>query len=476
MRCLTIVPVVSALVVVSPPASAVRNSGGRCGSDQAGWRAPVEQRYTITSSFGNRTDPINHHRVLHAGIDLAISAGPGPVVAAHGGTVARSGPFGGLGNEVTLRHGDGVQTQYGHMARIDSSIKPGVRIAPGQKLGVEGTTGHSTGNHVHFGVRVHGKPVNPHTFMTRHGAVLNGRPSATGTSTEFSLPAPKNGHHDHGRKPLPVPAKVMDLYVAAGQKYDVPWPLLAGVGMAETSHGKNDHRSSAGARGLMQFIPSTFARYGVDGNHDGKTDITNKADSIYSAAHALHELGVKDGAAGVRTALFHYNHAHRYVNAVLHYAAAYAADSPDDGCTGSVPRSAGTTSPSHGSGAIRWARGQVGHPYRFGAGGPGAWDSSSFVQAAYRTDGVTLPRTAQAQRNWLASGHGTRIRPGKEEPGDLIFEDSYLGPDRIGFVQLVDDDGSQRGVTARNHNRGVARASYARAVHHKHIFEIWRVR
>ena len=67
-----------------------------------------------------------------------------------------------------------------------------------------------------------------------------------------------------------------------------------------------------------------------------------------------------------------------------------------------------------------------------GAAGPHTWDCSSFTQAAYAQIGVKMPRTATAQRNWLAAGNGTRIQPGQEKPGDLIFWDSYrrTQPDR----------------------------------------------
>ncbi|WP_186526265.1 peptidoglycan DD-metalloendopeptidase family protein [Leekyejoonella antrihumi] len=462
-----------ALALPMAPASAAGESGVSCASASTGWRAPVEQRYVITSPFGMRVDPITHRRQLHAGVDLAMLPGAGPVVAADVGTVVHAGPYGGLGNEVTLQHADGVQTLYGHMARIDPSIRPGVQVAAGQVLGVEGSTGQSTGDHLHFEVLVNGKPVNPVPFMVQHGAPLTGSASTTAVSAGFVLPAAGKVRKDSINQPaLSVPATIMDLYVAAGQKYGVPWPLLAGVGMEETGQGRNNHESSAGAQGLMQFLPATFARYSVDGNGDGKIDIHNDADSVYSAAHALSEFGVKDGAAGVRTALFSYNHAIWYVNDVLYYAASYAAGAGGIACTST---SDGSASPAQTAGVVAWARGQVGHAYRFGSDGPDTWDSSSFVQAAYAKIGVQIPRTAQAQRNWLASGHGVRVQPGQEKAGDLIFENSYLGPDKIGFVMLVSDPGSQRGIAARNPKLGVSYASYAGAAQSKHIFEIWRV-
>ena len=124
--------------------------------------------------------------------------------------------------------------------------------------------------------------------------------------------------------PPPIPPRVLTLYQQAAAAYGLPWPLLAGIGMEETNHGRNNTTSSAGAQGLMQFIPATFAAYGVDGNHDGRVDITNDADSIFSAAHYLAAMGARTGDGGVRQAIFGYNHATWYVNDVLTYAQHYA--------------------------------------------------------------------------------------------------------------------------------------------------------
>ncbi len=441
-------------------------------SATAGWRVPVRQQYVITSTFGERIDPINHRRTMHAGVDLAIRSGPGPVVAASAGTVVRAGPYGGLGNEVTLRHPGGVETLYGHMSSIDSSIRPGAHVAEGQQLGVEGSTGHSTGPHVHFEIHVDGKAVDPIPFMTSHSAPLTGTPSAAG-STKVALPPAASPRRSSLKQPaLPVPADIMKLYKAAAQKYAVPWQLLAGVGMEETAQGRNNHTSSAGAKGFMQFMPQTFAHYGVDGNGDGKVDIHDDADSIFSAANALRDLGVDAGEPGVRKALFAYNHAKWYVNDVLYYAAAYAGDAGGACTTGA----GATTTSGPASSAVGWARTQVGRGFQFGADGPQKWDSSSFVQAAYKQGGIDIPRTAQAQRDWLAAGHGVRVQPGDERPGDLIFADSYLGPDKIGFVMLVTDPSKDQAIAARNPDLGVTYADYTGMAQSKHIFQIWRVK
>ena len=85
-----------------------------------------------------------------------------------------------------------------------------------------------------------------------------------------------------------------------------------------------------------------------------------------------------------------------------------------------------------------------------------------------------MPRTAAAQRSWLAAGNGTRIRPGHERPGDLVFWDSYLGPNTIGHVMIVDDPARKRTIEAHNTRAGIGYFSYADGPRH-HIFEIWRV-
>ncbi|MCC6497169.1 MAG: lytic transglycosylase domain-containing protein [Propionibacteriaceae bacterium] len=154
-----------------------------------------------------------------------------------------------------------------------------------------------------------------------------------------------------------IPARIKNLYVAAGTRYRVPWQLLAGIGMAETRHGRNNHTSSAGAQGLMQFMPGTFAAYGVDGNADGRRDIHNDADSIFSAAHYLVASNVRTGPAGVIRALRAYNRSISYRNDVLYYAWSYAgragavvdATDPADclPAAGELPGFDGACPPSH---------------------------------------------------------------------------------------------------------------------------------
>ena len=187
----------------------------------------------------------------------------------------------------------------------------------------------------------HRKPVNPVPFMADRGAPLNGtalQPSSKTPSLDtvrvryeapqrggvFALPPPGRPRQDSlHNSPLPIPNKIKKLYVAAAAKYKIPWTLLAGIGMEETGHGRNNRTSSAGAQGLMQFMPGTWASMGVDGDGDGRANIHNDADSIHSAAHYLTQFGVRAGIASVRRAPFAYNHVGWYVNDVLYYASRY---------------------------------------------------------------------------------------------------------------------------------------------------------
>lgn len=456
------------------------------------WRPPLTQKYAITSPFGTRFHPILKVTKLHNGIDLVALPNPGPVVAAHDGTVTLGGYNTAYGNQVVLDHGGGLQTRYGHMASL-ANIRVGQEVAAGTKLGIEGATGYATGNHLHFEVIKNGTTINPAPFMADHSAPLDGKTVALAAPEDtlpvsarheggigFALPKPGTPRRASVHaKPLPIPGNVKGRYVAAATKYKIPWTLLAGIGMEETGHGRNTNTSTAGARGLMQFMPATWQTMGVDGDGDGRADITNQADSIYSAANYLTKSGVSKGATGVRKALFAYNHADWYVNDVLFYAQAYGGgtvlgDPIDCGPgTGNGDPSVPAVSGERLAKVLSWAGSHVGDRYVFGGNGPNVWDCSSFTQAAYRQAGISMPRTAGAQRDWLAKGNGYRVKPGQEKPGDLIFWDSFLGPNQIGHVAMVWNRGTNTTVDARNSRLGVGHFSYT--AKGKHIFQIWRV-
>jgi murein DD-endopeptidase MepM/ murein hydrolase activator NlpD len=121
---------------------------------------PLEGR--VTSSFGERQDPINGEGAFHSGIDIAAPIGT-PVRAAADGNVMSAMMEAGYGREVTLNHGHDLETVYGHMSAL--AVVPGERVERGQIIGYVGQSGRSTGPHLHYEVRVHMVPVNPHKYL-----------------------------------------------------------------------------------------------------------------------------------------------------------------------------------------------------------------------------------------------------------------------------------------------------------------------
>lgn len=117
---------------------------------------------TITSRFGSRTDPINGGSDDHKGIDLAANTGT-PVYAAEAGTVTTAGYSHSAGNWIVIDHGDGFVTKYMHLSSIN--ISNGDEVRKGQKIGEVGSTGNSTGPHLHFQVELNGTAVNPEYYL-----------------------------------------------------------------------------------------------------------------------------------------------------------------------------------------------------------------------------------------------------------------------------------------------------------------------
>ena len=117
----------------------------------------------ITSGFGYRTDPVTGGRGFHAGIDIGASCGT-PIKAAGTGVVVSAGATsGGYGNMTLINHGNGRATLYGHQSSIN--VTAGQAVTQGQVIGYVGSTGKSTGCHLHFEVRVNGNPVDPTAYL-----------------------------------------------------------------------------------------------------------------------------------------------------------------------------------------------------------------------------------------------------------------------------------------------------------------------
>lgn len=119
--------------------------------------------FTLTSSYGTRSDPFRGSRRMHNGLDMAGPQGT-PIYATADGVITRSGWFGGYGRYISINHGAGIETRYGHMSEL--LVGEGVRVRRGQLIGRMGSTGRSTGSHLHYEVRIDGEPVNPTPFLT----------------------------------------------------------------------------------------------------------------------------------------------------------------------------------------------------------------------------------------------------------------------------------------------------------------------
>jgi murein DD-endopeptidase MepM/ murein hydrolase activator NlpD len=129
----------------------------------------------VTSSFGARLDPFNGEGAFHTGIDIATSQGDA-VRAPAGGTVLKAGMGTGYGREVVIDHGHGIETLYAHLSGF--AVTAGQEVNRGDILGYVGSSGHSTGPHLHYEVRIHDTPVNPSKYL--HGSA---RQLASATST-----------------------------------------------------------------------------------------------------------------------------------------------------------------------------------------------------------------------------------------------------------------------------------------------------
>ena len=141
-------------------------------------RTPVDGAHE-TSGFGMRLHPILGYSRLHQGIDFGAAMGS-PIMAAAAGKVTFAGWHGGHGNYVQVLHRPGLMTAYGHMSRF--AVKPGALVAQGQVIGFVGSTGLSTGPHLHYEVWVNEKPVDPTNIKFTGGTTLSGGELARFTS------------------------------------------------------------------------------------------------------------------------------------------------------------------------------------------------------------------------------------------------------------------------------------------------------
>ncbi|SIO08097.1 Murein DD-endopeptidase MepM and murein hydrolase activator NlpD, contain LysM domain [Rhodovulum sp. ES.010] len=134
----------------------------RIAAEKLPFAQPLRAAYRYTSPFGKRRHPITGAYSMHEGADFAAAYGT-PIHATADGVVTRAGWVSGYGRFVEIRHEFGLVTRYGHMAKI--RVKKGQRVSRGDRIGDMGNSGRSTGTHLHYEVRVDGKPVNPMTYI-----------------------------------------------------------------------------------------------------------------------------------------------------------------------------------------------------------------------------------------------------------------------------------------------------------------------
>ena len=136
-------------------------------------RTPLQSFRRVSSNFGFRTHPISGYKKMHQGIDFAAGTGT-PVVAPADGVVVEARRWGGYGNWLRIRHNNGLESGYGHLSRYGSGIRAGQRVSQGQIVAYVGSTGASTGPHLHYELWRGGQRINPAGVRTQEGTELAG--------------------------------------------------------------------------------------------------------------------------------------------------------------------------------------------------------------------------------------------------------------------------------------------------------------
>lgn len=244
-----------------------------------------------------------------------------------------------------------------------------------------------------------------------------------------------------------IPLPYLEDFVASGARFDVPWPVLAGIYRVECDFGQAQlpgcnpvgTENAAGAQGPGQFLPGTWRvglsphelippgpptssdaqGFATDGDGDGIADPWDPADAVAATARLLRA----DGAPGdLPGAIWSYNHSSAYVDEVLALARRYAVEA----------RSAGAAQGAAVEAVLAFARSQLGVPYLWGGASPAGWDCSGLVMAAFARVGIVLPHNAELQYEQTA-GEGVPLD--QVQPGDLVFFGTSLAT--IGHVGIV---------------------------------------
>ena len=149
-------------------------------------RTPLQNFRRVSSGFGFRTHPISGYKKMHQGIDFAAGSGT-PIVAPADGVVVEARRWGGYGNWLRIRHNNGLESGYGHLSRYGSGIRAGQRVSQGQVVAYVGSTGASTGPHLHYELWRNGQRINPAGVRTQEGTELAGQFTHEANSAPMTL-------------------------------------------------------------------------------------------------------------------------------------------------------------------------------------------------------------------------------------------------------------------------------------------------
>lgn len=474
---LGLVVVSSALITVFGSAQqAFAHPSGGCASAEL--RRPIDGYKVGNRDFGEHKHPIYGDMRMHNGVDVAAPEGT-PVLAVADAKVVTAGYNGGAGNMVTIQTGNGCKYVAMHLSSMD--VRVGESVSRGQRIGAVGTTGASTGNHLHFEARTpNGAAIDPIAIFAPEApapapapepAPAPAAPPASAPAVELvshTTPAPADGTHTvvpgdwlskiadaHSINPwqtlyefnrevigpnpdLIEPGMVLRLN---GQPAPAPAPAPA----PEAPAAPPTHVPVPAASDLTYTIASgdtlgTIAMaHGVTWqplyalNRDA---IGPDPDRVEPGTVLRLPVGATPAPAMVR----------------LSASTPETAPAPD-------PAASNSSAGSLGERIAAEARRHVGKPYSFGAAGPNAFDCSGLTSYVYRQHGIELPRTSTEQ----ARASGTRIgSPSDLRPGDLVLS-SYGRKGRgvvdhvgiyVGDGQVVAASNPSKGVTLQSLHRG----------------------
>jgi len=175
----------------------------------------------LSSGFGFRRHPILGYSALHKGTDFAAPSGTA-IMAAGDGTIVRAGGFGGYGNYVRIRHSDGYETAYAHLSRFGRGVRPGVRVRQQQIVGYVGSTGRSTGPHLHYEVMLRGQQINPMKLRVPTGRNLDGTELAAFKEERARIDALRVNHQRQAnlRATGPQPTVITATFTADAERRD----------------------------------------------------------------------------------------------------------------------------------------------------------------------------------------------------------------------------------------------------------------